>query len=180
MDNNENSSAEYNAENGNAVPPISEQQKQKEEMIPKIRFDEILSQKKTAEETARVYKDALEQSKKEAADAVQIAKDVESRVGEIQKSAWKEKALRSINQEAARLADEVGANFSGNTEEDYVQWAKSLEGKILPRLAKENKSGIDGNRSGDNATEITPDILKKMTPEQRIAYAEKVFPRVNI
>ena len=177
MDNNENSSAENNAENG-FVPPISEQ-KSKEELIPKSRFEEVLSQKKSAEETAKVYKDALDQSKREAADANKIAEEVEARVAGIQKDAWKEKALRSIDPNAARLADEIGASFSGNSEEDYIQWAKGLENKILPKLAKDN-STIDGSRSGENATEITPAILAKMTPEQRIAYAEKVLPRVNI
>src|SRR3990167_9701677 len=110
MDNNANPSAGDNAGNGN-VPPISEQ-KPKEELIPKSRFEEVLSQKKSAEETAKVYKDALEQSKKEAADANKIAEEVEARVSGIQKDAWKERALRSINPDAARLADEVGATFS--------------------------------------------------------------------
>ncbi len=177
MENNENSSAEFNAENGK-VPPISEQ-KSKEELIPKSRFDEILSQKKSAEETAKVYKDALDQSKREAADANKIAEEVETRVAGIQKDAWRERALRSINPEAARLADEIGATFTGNTEEDYIQWAKTLENKILPRLAKD-KSTVDGSRSGENATEITKEVLAKMTPEERIAYAQRVYPRVNI
>jgi len=86
-------------------------QKSKEELIPKSRFEEVLSQKKSAEETAKVYKDALDQSKREAADANKIAEEVEARVAGIQKTAWKERALRSIDPNAARLADEIGARL---------------------------------------------------------------------
>lgn len=166
---------------GAAAVPAAANSPAKEEgsnaTVPKSRFDEVYGELKTEKERARIYKEALDQSKSTTEEEKKLREQTEARVRETEQAAYKANALRGINPIAAQMVDELGATFVGNSQDEYDTWAKTMETKILPKLS--SKASIDGNRSVDEPTEITPEIIQSWPQEKRLEYLRKTLPRVE-
>ena len=145
-----------------------------ETTVPKSRFDEVNEAKKAAEEKARIYKEALDQNKNATEEEKALRQQAEAQVHASDQAAWKANALRSINPLAAQTLESVGAAFDGNSQEEYVTWAKTMEAKIPTT----SKASIDGNRSNDEPTVITPELIASWPNAKRLEYLEKTLPKV--
>lgn len=146
-----------------------------ETTVPKSRFDEVYEAKKASDEKARIYKEALDQNKNATEEEKKLREEAEARVRATEQVAWRANALRGVDPRAAAMIDGLGAQFLGNSQEEYMTWAKTLESKVLPELS--SKASVDGNRSNDTPTEITQEVIDAMPPKERLAYLSKVLPR---
>lgn len=159
--------------NATGTPP---QTPKNEESIPKSRFDEVNSRMKSAEERAEMWKQRAEEFSKENEDAKGKFESLAQELKDKDRQVWKSNALAKIKPQVAKIANEMGVSFQGETQEEYDVWASGLEQKLAPYL-KESATGVDGNRAGDFSTTITADELAKMTPEKRLEYGRKTLPR---
>jgi len=177
-DNNQVPPAPKVGDKGDTTPPKNEDGN----TVPQARLNEVTAQKNAANEKADSANERADLWKKRAEEAAseneaekaKNAQLVEDGKGK-DRSAWRANALQSINPEVAKIAADTGITFTGETQEEYSEWAKNLEVTILPRL-KQTKADVDGNRGGADSQEMTAEQLAKMTPEERLEHGKKTLP----